>query len=85
MTEYIEALDKNKWIRECKGAWGSMTLLAPKPNQEGVINVNDFVWRLCVSYRGLNRVTKSFMFPNSRCADSIKDFGDSNGIIFLLR
>ena len=69
MTDQIEALNNNKWIRDCKGVWGSMILLAPKPHQEDVVNMKDVVWRRCASYRGLNRVTKSFMFPIPRCAD----------------
>ena len=31
MTEQIQALDNNKWIRDCKGPWGSMIFLVPKP------------------------------------------------------
>ena len=61
-----------------------MILLAPKPHQEGINNIKDFVWRLCVSYRGLNSVTKPFIFPIPRCAESIEDFGDSNGPMFFI-
>ena len=61
-----------------------MILLAPKLHQENVTNIQEFIWRLCVSYRALNAVTKSFIFPIPRCVDSIEDFGDSNGpIIFI--
>ena len=84
LKEQIQALDNNKWIRDCKGPWGSMILLAPKPHQEGVTDINEFVWRLCVSYRGLNAVTESFTFPIPRCASSIADFGDSNGPMFFI-
>ena len=84
MNDQIEALNTNKWIRDCKGAWVSMILFAPKPHQEDKVDIKDFVWRLCVSYRGLNRVTKSFMFPIPRCSDSIEDFGDSNGIMSFI-
>ena len=61
-----------------------MILLAPKPHQEEVTSIDDFIWRLCVSYRALNAVTKSFTFPIPRCAESIEDFGDSNGPIFFI-
>ena len=84
MTDQIEALNNNKWIRDCKGAWGYMILIAPKSRQDDMVNIKDFVWRLCMNYCGLNRVTTSFMFPIPRCADSIEDFGDSNGIMFLI-
>ena len=43
MTDQIEALNNNKWIRDCKGVWGSMILLAPKPHQEDVVNMKDVV------------------------------------------
>ena len=56
----IKTLEDNNWITDCDGGWGSMILLAPKPYQEDINNIDDFVWRLCVSYRGLNSVTKTF-------------------------
>jgi len=43
----------------CFGPWGSSIVLAAKPHQEHVIDIKDFVWRMCVSYRKLNSVTKS--------------------------
>ena len=43
MTEQIQALDNNKWIRDCQGPWGSMILLAPKPHQEEVTSIDDFI------------------------------------------
>ena len=71
MMEQIRNLLLNTWIRRCKGAWGSMLVLAAKPHQEHVTDIQDFVWRMCVSYRGLNAVTKPFQFPIKRCDDSI--------------
>ena len=84
MDKQIKILEDTNWIIDCDGAWSSMILLAPKPHQEGINNIDDFVWRLCVSYRGLNSVTKPFIFPIPRCAESIKDFGDSNGPTFFI-
>ena len=40
--------------------------------QEYCVHIDKFVWRLCVSYRQLNSVTRSFEFPISCCSDSIK-------------
>lgn len=71
IMEQIHNLLANEWIRPCKGAWGSLIVLAAKPHQEYVTNIDDFIWRMCVSYRKLNEVTKPFEFPIPRCDDSI--------------
>ena len=76
MTEQIKMIEQNIWITDYDGVWGSMILLAPKPHQEGINNIDNFVWRLCVSYRSLNTVTKSFTFLIPRSAESIEDFGN---------
>ena len=71
MTQVEQLLD-NDWITECKqGSWGSMIVLAPKPHQETVTDIQDFVWRMCVSYRKLNSVTKPFEYPIPRCDDAV--------------
>ena len=44
IMEHIQALLKNDWIEECKGPWGSLIVLAPKPHQEHVTDINDFIW-----------------------------------------
>ena len=56
-------------------------MLAPKPPQEGISDVKDFVWRICVSYRGLNKVTNPFEYPIGRCDSAIKDLGDASGTL----
>ncbi len=71
IMDQIGNLLNNKWIRRCRGAWGSLIVLAAKPHQEHVEKIDDFIWRMCVSYRGLNEVTKPFQFPIPRCDDSI--------------
>ncbi|KAL3803007.1 hypothetical protein HJC23_008983 [Cyclotella cryptica] len=43
------------------------TFLAPKPHQENVFDIDDYIWRLCVNYIGLNRVTKIITYPIPRC------------------
>ena len=79
ILEEQQALLANGWIRKCYGPWGSLVVLAPKPHQEDVENIEDFVWRMCVSYRKLNSVTLPFEYPIPRCDDAIEDFGDSAG------
>ena len=71
IMEHIEALLKKDWIEECHGPWGSLIVLAPKPHQEHVDDINDFVWRMCVSYRAINAVTRPFTYPIPRCDNAI--------------
>lgn len=67
----IRALLDNDWIELCFGPWGSAIVLAAKPHQEHIENIEDFIWRMCVSYRKLNSVTKPFQYPIPRCDDAI--------------
>ena len=80
MNTHIQALDDSGLITYCTGPWGSLLLLAPKPHQE---DCND-VWRLCVSYRPLDGITRSFTFLIPRCAYSIEELGDFCGILFII-
>ena len=84
MDKHIHILETNDWICDCEGPWGSLILLTPKSYQEGCTDINDFLWRLYVSYRPLNSVTRSFEFPIPHCADSIEDFGDFSGRIYFI-
>ena len=62
--KHVKTLLHNEWIRECPtGAYGAPIVLAPKPHQEDVENIDDFVWRMCVSYRALNKITCPFEYP----------------------
>ena len=69
IMEHINNLLRNKWARKCGGPWGSMIVLAAKPHQEDIEDIDKFVWRMCVSYRALNCITKPFTFPIARCDD----------------
>ena len=59
---HIQILEDNDRICDCEGAWVWLLLLALKLRQEECTDINDFVWRLCISYRPLNSVAKSFEF-----------------------
>ena len=61
-----------------EGEWLSKPLLAAKPHQENVTNIEDFVWRFCVSYIRLNSVTKIITMPIPRCDSAVgTSFGNS--------
>ena len=84
IMEQVTTLLKNLWIEECEGPWGSMIVLAPKPHQEHIKNIEDFIWRMCVSYRKLNAVTKPYESPIPRCDDAITNLGGGSPIIFFI-
>ena len=72
--EQISSLLTNGWIEECGGAWGSMIILVPKPHQEHINDTQNFVWCMCVLYRGFNKVAKTFEYHIPRCDDAISIF-----------
>ena len=53
------------------GEWLSNPLLAAKPHQENVTNIEDFVWRFCVNYIALNAVTKIVAMPIPHCNSAV--------------
>ena len=68
----------------CGDPWGSMIVLAQKSHQESITNIEDFVWRMCASYRRLNAVTKPFQFPIPRCDDAITILGTGADEIWFI-
>ena len=84
MTHISKLLDMG-WIKECNsGGWCSPIVLAPKPHQEHIVDIKDFVWRMCISYRGLNKITNPFEYPISRCDIVIEDLGDGSGVLYFI-
>ena len=84
MKKCISKLLKLGHIRQIHdGQWLFKALLAPKPHQEHVRNIDDFVWRFCVNYIPLNSVTRVVAYPIPRCDDAVHlSFG--NGKVWWL-
>ena len=82
INELIEKLEKNGIIEDDDGPWGAPIVLAAKPHQEHV-HWSKYIWRLCVSYRKLNAVTRPFTFPIIRCDDAVREIGDSKYFITM--
>jgi hypothetical protein len=78
----VEQLEKKGIIKEEDGPWGSPIVLALKPNQEQV-QWSQFVYRLCVSYRALNSITRPFTFPFTRCDKAVDQVGDAKYVITM--
>jgi hypothetical protein len=53
------------------GSWLFKALLAPKPHQEHMRNINDFIWRFCVNYIPLNGVTWVVAYPIPCCNTAV--------------
>jgi hypothetical protein len=68
MRKCIAALAKvGQIVQIHDGHWLFKALLAAKPHQEHVSNIDDFVWRFCVNYIPLNQVTRLIAFSSPRC------------------
>ena len=62
----ILALAKVSHIHQIRdGSWLFKALLAPKPHQEHVQNIDGFVWRFCVNYIPINGITCIIAYPIS--------------------
>ena len=61
-----------------------MIILAPKPHQEKIDDINSFVWWFCVSYRKLNSLTPPFKMPIPSCTEAIEDLGPHGGRLYFI-
>jgi hypothetical protein len=79
MRKSIAALKKVGHIKQIHdGQWLFKATLTPKPHQETVTDIGDFVWRFCVNYIRLNQVTKLILYPIPRCNMAVEmAFGSS--------
>ena len=77
MRKCIAKLHEVGFIRQIHdGGWLFKALLAPKPHQEHIRNIDDFVWRFCVNYIPLNSVTRAIAYPIPRCDSAVhSEFG----------
>jgi hypothetical protein len=84
MQKAIAALKKVGQIHQITdGCWLFKALLAPKPHQEHVQNIDDFVWRFCNNYIPLNSVTQIIAYPIPWCDSAInEEFG--MGVLYWL-
>jgi hypothetical protein len=72
MCECIASLEKLGQIHQIHdGKWLFKALLAPKPHQEHISNIDNFMWRFCVNFIPLNQVTKIIAYPIPRCNSAV--------------
>jgi hypothetical protein len=53
------------------GQWHFKALLAAKPHQKHVSNIDNFVWRFCVNYIPLNQITRQTAYPIPGCDNTV--------------
>ena len=73
MMKLVNGLLDNGLVEPDEGPWGSPIVLATKAQHRDHTPWWMYEWRLCVSYRSLNRVTRPFTFPIPRCDDAVTD------------
>eukprot|EP00957_Ditylum_brightwellii_P017615 1326985-Ditylum_brightwellii.AAC.1 len=84
MEKSSNALLHDNFIEEIvEGEWLSQATLAPKPHQEAVTNINDFIWQFCVNYIPLNQITKIIAYPIPRC-DNALSIGFGKAMYYIL-
>ena len=85
MQKTIDVLLKSRLIIEdSESSWNSNIVLAPKPHQEHITEIDDYIWRFCISYVALNLVTRVINYPIPRCDDAVmNEFGRARFFILL--
>jgi hypothetical protein len=53
------------------GGWLFKALLAPKPHQEHVSNIDDFLEHFCTNYIHLNQITRPVAYPIPQCNSTV--------------
>jgi hypothetical protein len=53
------------------GEWMFKALLAPKPHQEHVRHIDDFIWRFCINYISINQITHPVAHPIPCCDSAV--------------
>ena len=72
MRKAIAGLEQVGHIRQIhNGRWLFKCVLAAKPHQEHVRDINEFVWCFCVNYQPLNSVTRIIAYPIPRCDSAV--------------
>lgn len=71
-------------IQDSDSSWNSNIVLAPKPHQEDITDIDEYIWRFCISYVALNLVTKVIHYTIPRCDDAaMYGFGRAKFFIMM--
>ena len=85
MRACIAALEKVGHVVQIHdGQWLFKCLLAPKPHQEHIYYIEEFVWRFCVNYIPLNQITRVIAYPIPRCDAAVMTACGAAGFYWLV-
>jgi hypothetical protein len=86
MQKTIDKLLEMMFIRrDMTSTWASQITLAPKPHQEAVMDINEYIWRFCINYIQVNIVTRPAEYPVPRCNDAVMyGFGEATFLSYLM-
>ena len=84
LIDQSQALLINARIEKYGGPWGISIFLASKLHHEHTQNIDDLIWRMCVSYGKLNAITKPFNLPIINCDDAIRTVGAWSNTIRII-
>ena len=59
-------------------------MISEKPHQDYVTNIENSIWRMCISYWKLNDITKTFEFTIRCCDNAISSISSGSGTIFII-
>jgi hypothetical protein len=80
----VKLLDLGFVKPDSTSPWGARITLAPKPHQENITEMEDYIWRFCINYIRLNMVTRLAEYPIPRCNDAVMyGFGEATFFILL--
>ena len=84
INKQLQSLEANGFIEpDTDSPFMSRIVLAPKPHQHSVSDIDEFVWRLCISYVALNKITRVIAYPIPRCDRATMD-GIGKAVCFVL-
>jgi hypothetical protein len=68
----LKLLDLGFIKADSTSPWGARITLAPKPHQEAITAIEDYIWRFwCINYIRLNMITRPAEYPIPRCDDAV--------------
>jgi hypothetical protein len=71
-------------VKDSISPWGFRITLAPKPHQENVTEIENYVWRFFTNSIRLNMITRPAEYPIPRCDDAVMfGFGQATHYILL--